>query len=158
MSSTTTKIYPIDHDWVYSLFRKELLSSRVAITRQDTKTKYLAFMNGIHPVGIVGYFDMGNGHVRLKTDYVRENFRGQGVYSNLFTSRLILIFRELNVSVLTAYCTPMSLPKYLKEGFVAMSERNGITYVKKQIENTNAELQRMESRLQKSIAKTNEQG
>jgi hypothetical protein len=37
-----------------------------------------------------------------------------------------------------------------------MSERNGITYVKKQIENANAELQRLESRIPSSLVKVNE--
>ena len=156
MSSTNTKIYPIEHDWVYNLFRTELLSSRVAISKQDKNTKYLTWLNGIHPVAVVGYMNMKSGHIRLKTDYVRPQFRGQGIYSELFKSRLILIFMTLKPKVLTAYCTPMSLPKYLKEGFVAMSERNGITYVKKQIENANAELQRLESRIPSSLVKVNE--
>ena len=141
----STKIFPIAHDFVYGRFAKELRKERVAIQKQDDKTYYLAYMNSIHPIGIVGWMTISEGHVRLKTDYVRANFRGQGIYSELFKSRLIIIFRALNPSVLTAYCTPMSLPKYLSEGFVAMSERNGITYVKKLITNTHEELQRLES-------------
>jgi len=153
----STKIFPIGHDFVYARFAAELRKERVAIQKKDDKTRYLAYMNGIHPVAIVGYMDMGNGHVRLKTDYVRRAFRGQGLYSELFMSRLFIIFRALKPSVLTAYCTPMSLPKYLSEGFVAMSERNGITYVKKQITNTHEELQRLESRIPQSIPQTDEQ-
>ena len=157
MSIGSTKIYPIGHDWVYALFAKEMRKSRVAIIKEDTKTHYLAYMSGVHPIGVVGYMDMGKGHYRLKTDYVRPNFRGQGVYSDLFISRLLLIFRGLKPNKLTAYCTMMSLPKYLKEGFIAMSERNGIVYVQKLITNTHEELQRLESRIPQSITQTNQQ-
>lgn len=150
------KTYPIEHDEVYAFFANEMRKERVAISKQDAKTKYICSINGIHPVAVVGWMEMSPGHVRLKTDYVRKAFRGQGVYSDLFMSRLILIFTTLKPSILTAYCTPMSLPKYLAEGFEAQSVSNGITYVKRTISNTDEELQRLERRVSQRIPQINQ--
>lgn len=127
------KIYPIEHDEVYGRFRRELVKERVAIKKHDPATKYLCYMNGIHPVAIVGWQVIKDGHIRFKTDYVRPNFRGKGLYSALWEYRMNLIFKEYNPHTITAYCTEMSLPKYLKEGFLTRSVgKTGITYVKYQ--------------------------
>ncbi len=125
------KIYPIDHDEVYGRFRRELVKERVAIKKQDPKTHYACVMNGIHPVAVVGWQEIKEGHIRFKTDYVRMNFRGKGLYSALWDYRINLIFKEYDVHTISAYCTEMSLPKYLKENFLERGvNRNGITYVK----------------------------
>lgn len=126
----STKIFPIEHKEVYRKFAKELRSSRVAIKKEDKKTRYLGYYIENNLVGVVGYQFINDKHIRLKTDFVRLQHRGKKIYSSLWESRINLILL-LKPEVLTAYCTEMSLPKYLKSGFEVQSVgKNGITYVK----------------------------
>lgn len=128
------KICPIEHRIVHRKFAKDMRSSRVAIAKEDTDTRYLAVFQEDNPIGVVGWLYMSDSHVRFKTDYVQKAFRGIGVYSNLFKSRLITILMDEKVDTITAYCTEMSLPSYLKNGFEVQSVgKNGITYVKLKI-------------------------
>ena len=127
------KICQIEHSLVYKTFAKELRSSRVAIKKEDNKTQYLGCYLNDRLVGVVGYQNINENHIRLKTDFVRLQFRGRKIYSELWESRInrILLYKP---AVLTAYCTEMSLPKYLKSGFEVQSVgKNGITYVKQKI-------------------------
>jgi hypothetical protein len=81
------------------------------------------------PAGVVGWMDMGNGHIRYKTDFVFEKYRGKKLYSNLWKLRDYYTFID-KPNKISAYCTEMSLSKYLKEGFEVQSVgKNGITYV-----------------------------
>jgi len=124
------KICPLEHKDVYKKFAKELRSSRVAIKKDDTKTEYLGCYLNDNLVGVVGYQKISDKHIRLKTDFVRLQYRGRKIYSDLWESRInrILLYKP---EVLSAYCTEMSLPKYLKSGFEVQSVgKNGITYVK----------------------------
>jgi hypothetical protein len=124
------KICPLEHKDVYKKFAKELRSSRVAIKKEDTKTEYLGYYLNDNLVGVVGYQKINDKHIRLKTDFVRLQYRGRKIYSDLWESRInrILLCKP---DVLSAYCTEMSLPKYLKSGFEVQSVgKNGITYVK----------------------------
>lgn len=124
------KICPLEHREVYKKFAKELRSSRVAIKKDDTKTEYLGYYLNDNLVGVVGYQKINDKHIRLKTDFVRLQYRGRKIYSDLWESRInrILLYKP---EVLSAYCTEMSLPKYLKSGFEVQSVgKNGITYVK----------------------------
>jgi hypothetical protein len=124
------KICPLEHKDVYKKFAKELRSSRVAIKKDDTKTEYLGYYLNDNLVGVVGYQKISDKHIRLKTDFVRLQYRGRKIYSDLWESRInrILLYKP---EVLSAYCTEMSLPKYLKSGFEVQSVgKNGITYVK----------------------------
>ncbi len=124
------KICPLEHREVYKKFAKELRSSRVAIKKDDTKTEYLGYYLNENLVGVVGYQKINEKHIRLKTDFVRLQYRGRKIYSDLWESRInrILLYKP---EVLSAYCTEMSLPKYLKSGFEVQSVgKNGITYVK----------------------------
>ncbi len=124
------KICPLEHKDVYKKFAKELRSSRVAIKKEDTKTEYLGYYLNDNLVGVVGYQKINDKHIRLKTDSVRLQYRGRKIYSDLWESRInrILLYKP---EVLSAYCTEMSLPKYLKSGFEVQSVgKNGITYVK----------------------------
>jgi hypothetical protein len=124
------KICPLEHKDVYKKFAKELRSSRVAIKKEDTKTEYLGYYLNDNLVGVVGYQKINDKHIRLKTDFVRLQYRGRKIYSDLWESRInrILLYKP---DVLSAYCTEMSLPKYLKSGFEVQSVgKNGITYVK----------------------------
>lgn len=140
----STRIEAIEHSLVYRHFAKKLRKERVAITKQDTKTKYLGYFEDEQLVGVVGWLDMGNGHIRYKTDYVDSYFRGKGIYTHLYKSRNFLIFQN-RVSYITAYCTPMSLPMYLKNNFKQLSiSKTGIAYVK---QTTDEKLQTMDSRI-----------
>lgn len=82
-------------------------------------------------VGVVGWQPMKN-QIRFKVDYVLPGYRGKGIYSKLFYERLQWIREENSGRVkITAFCTELSLPKYLKEGF-AYKERKRITYVQRE--------------------------
>lgn len=127
----STKIGAIEHSLVYKKFASALRKERVAIKKTDSKTEYIALYYEDNPIGVVGWQYMGKGHYRLKTDYVNPAFRRKGYYSELWKTRISLIFTN-KVETLSAFCTEMSLPTYLKNGFTAISNKNGITYVKKQ--------------------------
>ncbi len=128
------RISAIDHNTVYKKFGKDLRKSRVAITKENTTdTKYLSALYEDNPIAVVGFCYMSKSHVRFKTDYVNKAFRGKKIYSDLWKERILLIFKDAEVQTISAYCTEMSLPKYLKEGFIEQSKNSkGITYLKKQ--------------------------
>jgi hypothetical protein len=130
------KIYPIDSDNVYRIFASQMRKARVAIKKSDKATQYLAMMNKTHAIGVVGWQELSKGHIRYKTDFVNLGHRGKGVYSSLWESRKFLILDRYSPHTISAYCTEMSLPKYLKEGFVAdKPPKNGIVYVKLKLNN-----------------------
>lgn len=151
----STKIYPIGHKHVNLYLGREMRKERVAIKKIDRETEYLTYMNGVHPVAVVGWMEMKSksvNHIRLKTDYVRLLFRGKKIYTQLWDARFSLILSKYNPDekgtlMLTAFCTPMSLPLYKKRGFnVERTHKNGISYVKLYIKpKKNAKLQGMES-------------
>ena len=116
---------------MYRKFGSALRKERVAIKKDDDKTEYIALYIEDNPVGVVGWQYMGKNHYRLKTDYVTPAFRGKGYYSELWKTRISLIFTN-KVETLSAFCTEMSLPTYIKNGFKPINNKNGITYVKKQ--------------------------
>ena len=126
------KIYPLEHDEVYSRFSNLLRKERVAIKKDDGKTNYLGLYDGIKLIGVVGWQKIGEGHIRLKTDYIRKEYRGKGGYSKLWKVRwneIVLLYKPKQFS---AFCTEMSLPKYIKEGFtIQKKSKNGIVYVKR---------------------------
>jgi hypothetical protein len=127
------KICPLEHSQVYRRFAKYMQIERVAIKKQDDKTEYLGVIEDEQVIAVVGWQKISEDHIRLKTDYVANGFRKQGHYSRLWDSRIIAILKY-EPKVLSAYCTPMSLPKYLKEGFkVVSTSKQGIAYVKKQL-------------------------
>ena len=111
-----------------SLAKKE----RVPLTETKADVNYiLAEQDGL-VIGFVGY-TIDRGKARLKSDFVHPDYRGQSIYSLLFAERLN---RLANVKFMDAFCTPLSLPKYLKSGFIPHKINNfGITYVTKN--NTN---------------------
>ena len=126
------KILAIEHSLVYRKFGEDLRKSRVAITKKNTtNTKYIAAFIEDNPVGVAGYYNVTDTHVRFKTAYVNPAFRGIKVYSNLWIKRLFIILKDIRVKVISAYCTEYSLPKFIKEGFIVQSKNaKGITYVK----------------------------
>ena len=130
------KTYQAEHSYVYSVFAKHLRKNRVAIDRSDHKTQYCMASVDIKrmfddyvPAGVVGWMQMSKGHIRYKTDFVFEKYRGKKIYSDLWKLRDYYTFID-KPSKISAYCTEMSLPKYIKEGFEIQSVgKNGITYV-----------------------------
>ena len=127
------KILAKDHKEIYRKFGKELKKSRVAIDKENkTNTKYLVATYEENPIGVVGFCYISNNHIRFKTDFVNYNFRGKKIYTDLWNARLNTIFKNKEINTISAYCTEMSLPKYLRSGFVIQSvNKKKITYVKK---------------------------
>jgi N-acetylglutamate synthase-like GNAT family acetyltransferase len=127
------KIYRQEHSEIYNKFSKLLRQETVAIKKYDNITSYFVAEIDEEMVGVVGWQQMKNGHFRLKTDYVLAEYRGKKIYSNLWDKRINVIL-SYGATKLSAYCTNMSLPKYLKEGFRIMSVNNrGVKYVVKKI-------------------------
>lgn len=134
------KTYQAEHSYVYSVFAKHLRKNRIAINKSDLKTQYVMasvdlgrMFNDYVPAGVVGWLNLGKGHIRYKTGFVFEQFRGKKLYSNLWKLRDYYTFIDKPKKI-SAYCTKMSLPKFIKEGFEVQSvSKNGITYVIKKI-------------------------
>jgi len=127
------RIYQTEHNTIYKTFSSLLRKERVAIKKDDNNTNYFVAEDHEKIVAVVGWQQMKNGHFRLKTDYVLQEFRGKKIYSNLWDNRINVIL-SYGATKLSAYCTDMSLPKYLKEGFRIQSiNNNGIKYVTKTI-------------------------
>ena len=125
------KIYPIEHSEVYARFANLLRKERVAIKKDDIKTDYLGLADGIKIVGMVGWQEIGKDHIRFKTDYIKKDYRGGGRYTELWNERWKEVKQKYDPKVISAYCTEMSLPKYIKEGFSPHGKgKNGIVYVK----------------------------
>lgn len=107
-------------------FKGKAAKERVVI---DDKTKYwAAFIDGF-VVGFVGLMEIGK-ELRFKSAWVSPDWRGMSIYQQLFTHRMEHADKTKKFS---AYCTPNSLPMYLKNGFTVHKklERN-ITVVFKQ--------------------------
>ena len=81
----------------------------------NPKTHYLAAYDDGEIVGCVGWMRIGK-NIRYKTDYVRREYRGRGIYSSLWSHREHLCANQSNIT--TAFCTPMSIGMYTKNGFV----------------------------------------
>lgn len=127
------RIYQTEHNTIYKTFSSLLRKERVAIKKDDNNTNYFVAEDQEKIIAVVGWQQMKNGHFRLKTDYVLKEYRGKKIYSNLWNSRINVIL-SYGANKLSAYCTDMSLPKYLKEGFRIQSiNNNGIKYVTKTI-------------------------
>lgn len=119
----------LEHDKVYRKFAWEMRKERVAIKKDDHNTTYYAYMVHDNPVGVVGWQWISDKHCRFKAAFITKAFRGQGIYSVLWKSRFLAILQNERVETISAFCTDKSLPKFLKEGFKPVSEKNGITYV-----------------------------
>ena len=128
------KICQLEHSFVYLAFAKYLRKERVAIKKDDIKTQYIGCKDESDIVGVVGFQELAENHIRFKNDYVYKKYRGKKIYSTLWKARMSLIFMNKKVEKISAFCTKMSLPKYLKEGFIVQKiNTNGITYVTKQL-------------------------
>jgi hypothetical protein len=116
-------------------FRNLMLKERVAV-KNLPGTVYIGVRVNNMLVGVAAYHINGNS-IRYKTDFMLPNYRGLGLYKKLFQHRERLVIDHAHNSmqsvIVTAFCTPMSLPVYLKNRFIAESEKNGITFVRKTI-------------------------
>jgi GNAT superfamily N-acetyltransferase len=124
-------IQSVDHEEVYFSFAAQMRRERVATKRDDPRTRYLGAFSGPLLVGVVGWLQLSATHARLKSDFVRPAYRGRGIYRALWEARLEAVARSGPPRVMTAFCTPLSLPTYLLAGFAVESERAGIAFVKK---------------------------
>lgn len=98
-------------------------------------TSYLGAFVEDKIVGVVGWQMVGKRNLRYKTAFVLPQYRGKGIYKALFEAReqhCEAIFKEK----ITAFCTPLSLPMYLKSGFEVVREnKNGVKFVCKNVKN-----------------------
>lgn len=94
---------------------------------------YVAFKEG-RAIGCVGMFLKGD-KARFKTDVVVPEFRGQHLYSILFSLRSTLA-QSLGASEANTFSNRNSRPMYVKAGFVAAGEESatGVLYMKKKID------------------------
>jgi|TARA_R100001163_G_C5016970_1_gene160970 hypothetical protein len=130
MSILNLKIEAIEHSLVYKHFGSKMRKEQVAIKKFDDKTKYLGAFVDDYLVGCVGWQEISKDHIRYKTDYVVNNFRGRKIYTNLWKSRDLINFKE-KISVISAYCTPLSISMYMKYDFKIQSVKGNIKYLKK---------------------------
>lgn len=105
-----------------------LKKERVDIT-WNPAVNYLGAYEDGKLVGVVGCQRLGNHLLRYKSAGVLKEYRGKGIYTLLWKERE----RRYNTGkdTITAFCTEQSLPMFLKHGFRRISERNGITFVKR---------------------------
>lgn len=71
-------------------------------------------------------------NARFKSDYVLKEYRGNGIYENLFTQRLKYAALR-KVKKASAFCTSLSLGCYMKYGFSCISKKKDITFVARSI-------------------------
>jgi GNAT superfamily N-acetyltransferase len=69
--------------------------------------------------------------VRFKSDYIAPEYRGKGIYRSLFEKRLR--GASCKAQRATAFCTPLSLPTYLKFGFQVKSWKGDIAFVERML-------------------------
>ena len=125
------KIKAVEHSLVFKHFGRAMRRESVAIKKSDNKTKYLGLWFGGELIGVVGWQNIGENHIRYKTDYVMTRFRKMGFYKHLWISRENATLQD-NPKVISAYCTRSSIGQYLKNGFKT-EQKQEISYLKKQL-------------------------
>lgn len=110
----------------------KLFTAEQVAAKNDT-TIYMGLFNAGILIGFVGLLNIGEGKFRYKSDWVDSNFRGMGIYSKLWQYREKFVAENYPDEIqISAYCTEMSLPKYLSEGFKVQNETTKkIKYVKR---------------------------
>ena len=111
-------------------FKSRIAKERVTLHDTPTSTWFGYYIDCLL-VGFIGADDMGT-TIRLKSGYVLEQYRGQKIYSQMLQYAL-LYFMKKNYKVYTAFALPQVLPVLLKLGFKKLSERHGISFVRKKI-------------------------
>jgi len=69
-------------------------------------------------------------YIFYNTDFVKKEFRNQGIYRKLFEER-DKYASTLKTKKIKAKCTPYSIRYYLKNGFTVTGMRKSITFVEK---------------------------
>ena len=114
---------------LFAMARRE----RVPVKETKSPVEYwVAVLDG-KPIGFAGASVSGN-KARLKSDFIHPNYRGNGYHQELFKARMDTLTKE-GVTSFDAFCTPLSLPTLLKNGFSEekKNEKTGIVYVKKEL-------------------------
>lgn len=95
---------------------------------------WLGAWDGAQLVGVVCMVANKAGTARFKSDFVLQSHRRRGIYAHLFRGRLKLA-QQVGAKTATAFCGPMSLPTYLRHGFLPVSTnpKNGVVFVKKEL-------------------------
>ncbi|WNS75374.1 GNAT family N-acetyltransferase [Bacillus sp. DTU_2020_1000418_1_SI_GHA_SEK_038] len=92
-------------------------------------TSWIAAKNGDELVGVVGYTVYPE-VILYRTDFVKRNYRGRGIYKLLFAERDRLV-SKLGSKTVIAYCTKYSLGYYLNNGFKEIRKLKKVTYVER---------------------------
>ena len=66
--------------------------------------------------------------LKLEDAFIHADYRGKGIYKNLWNTRMDYINKHYNNYKLMAYCKPTTLEFYKKQGFI---EKEIITLVEK---------------------------
>lgn len=95
--------------------------------RNSRGTVWLSAKYNGEVVGVCAYRQKRYG-ILCKSDLVLKEYRGLGIYRQLFNERLKRV-KRLNPNKIYAYCTRNSIHTYLKQGFVKKGRIKRITYV-----------------------------
>jgi GNAT superfamily N-acetyltransferase len=110
-------------------FKTQCSKERVTLDNPSGSV-WIAAFNDDKVIGFVCLVVTKARSARFKSDYVLPEYRGRGIYGRLFALRMALCGR-LGVKKATAFCTPLSLPTYVKNGFQRKSVRGDITFVER---------------------------
>lgn len=103
----------------------------LTFANDDRHHWYVATLDG-RQIAACGLLILGPDTGRYKTAVVLPEFRGQGLYSMLFSMREALA-RSLGIIRITTYSNQQSRPKCIKEGFLAEGKESstGVLYMAK---------------------------
>jgi len=104
-------------------------SSDYMFNKYPEGARFLGYFKKDECVGTAGWIVRGK-RIELIGAIVAEDYRGQGIYRKLFQIRENLCWK-LGCEYLYSYATRMSLPTFLKNGFVEKKRYNNTSYVRK---------------------------
>lgn len=136
-------IKPVSHTDIYP-YRNYLRKEHVALS-DNSQTHYIGIFTNDQLIGFAGWM-INNNSLRFKTDWINNNYRGNGLYKVLFIER-IKIVEILSFKIITAFCTQLSLPTYLKFGFEKVDRKvrkNNIVFVQAERNKIYERLQKMD--------------
>ena len=91
---------------------------------------WIAIGKGNQPIGHVFMQEEKNSKVKLFDDWVDEECRGKGIYTDLWDTRWKFIQEEFKGYTAYAWCLPPSLNTYRKKGF---EDGRPAIYVERQV-------------------------
>jgi GNAT superfamily N-acetyltransferase len=97
----------------------------LSFTPGTTVMKLVDGQGGV--LGFCGFYVKGD-TMWIGSDYVFPEFRGQGHHRSMLKARVFKA-RATGCKIARARCNSMSLPNYLREGFVALSRTKHRTLV-----------------------------